>query len=71
VKHSIINLTVLYFYDALRDKGEIQIKLFKEEKAGNELSNDENELTGKVIGYALIVSDDGVGIPEKIDLERV
>ena len=30
-----------------RNKGEIQIKLFKEEKAGNELSNDEKELTGK------------------------
>ncbi len=53
-----------------RNKGEIQIKLFKEEKAGNELSNDENELTGKGTGYTLIISDDGVGIPEKIDLEN-
>ena len=52
-----------------RDKGEIQIKLFKEE-AGNELSNDEEEFTGKGTGYTLIVSDDGVGIPEKIDLEN-
>ena len=52
-----------------RDKGEIQIKLFKEE-AGNELNNDEEEFTGKGTGYTLIVSDDGVGIPEKIDLEN-
>ena len=53
-----------------RNKGEIQIKLFKEEKAGNELSNDEDELTGKGTRYTLIISDDGVGIPEKIDLEN-
>jgi PAS domain S-box-containing protein len=58
-----------------RSKGEIQIKLFKEEsdgeeKAGNELSNDEEEFTGKGTGYTLIVSDDGVGIPEKTDLEN-
>ena len=53
-----------------RRKGEIQIKLFKEEKAGNELSNGEEELTGKGTRYTLIVSDDGVGIPEKIDLEN-
>ncbi|WP_048162357.1 PAS domain S-box protein [Methanosarcina sp. 1.H.A.2.2] len=52
-----------------RDKGEIQIKLFKE-KAGNELSNGEEELAGKGTGYTLIVSDDGVGIPDKIDLEN-
>jgi len=53
-----------------RNKGEIQIKLFKKEKAGNELSNDEEELTGKDTRYILIVSDDGVCIPEKIDLEN-
>jgi len=52
-----------------RDKGEIQIKLFKEE-AGNEMNNDEEEFTGKGTGYTLIVSDDGVGIPEKMDLEN-
>ncbi|MDD4250469.1 MAG: PAS domain S-box protein, partial [Methanosarcina sp.] len=52
-----------------RNRGEIQIKLFKEEKVGNELSNDE-EPAGKNARYILIVSDDGVGIPEKIDLEN-
>ena len=53
-----------------RDKGKIQIKLFKEEKAGNELINGEEELIGKGAGYTLIVSDDGVGIPDKIGLEN-
>ena len=52
-----------------RNRGKIQIKLFKEEKVGNELSNDE-EPAGKNSRYILIVSDDGVGIPEKIDLEN-
>ncbi|AKB19961.1 PAS domain S-box protein [Methanosarcina sp. WWM596] len=52
-----------------RNMGEIKIKLIKEEKVGNELSNDE-EPAEKATGYTLIVSDDGVGIPEKIDLEN-
>jgi len=49
--------------------GEIQIKLFKGKKAGNSLSNDK-ELTGKSTGYTLIISDNGVGIPGKIDVEN-
>jgi two-component sensor histidine kinase len=63
-----------------RSKGEIQIKLFKEEsdgeeKAGNGLKNNNKGSTGKYTGtgkdtkYTLIVSDDGTGIPEKINLE--
>jgi len=51
-----------------RNKGEIQIKLFKEE-AGNEMSSGEEELTGKSAKYTLIVSDNGSGIPKAIDLE--
>jgi PAS domain S-box-containing protein len=51
-----------------RERGEIQIKLFSE-KAKNEL-NIKEELTGKGIGYTLIVSDDGAGIPENIDFEN-
>ncbi len=61
-----------------RNKGEIQIKLFKEErfgteKAENELGNYEEQTAGKGKGgtvYTLIVSDNGVGIPEIIDLEN-
>jgi PAS domain S-box-containing protein len=41
-----------------RDKGEIQIKLHREER-----DSDENA------SYILTVSDDGVGIPENIDIE--
>ncbi len=53
-----------------RNKGEIQIKLFKDEKVVNEPSNDKGELTGKGTRYTLIISDDGIGISEKIDLEN-
>ncbi len=52
-----------------RKVGEIQIKLYKEEKIGNELQDHEECPTGKGSEYTLIVSDDGAGIPEKIDLE--
>ncbi len=52
-----------------RNKGKIQVKLFKEEKAGNELSIGGKELAEKGTRYTLIISDDGIGIPEKIDLE--
>ncbi len=48
-----------------RNEGEIKIKLFK-----NELSNDKEELAGKTTTYTLIVSDNGVGIPEIIDFEN-
>ena len=51
-----------------RKAGEIRIKLFSEE-TGNEPNNKE-ELTGKGIRYTLVVSDNGVGIPEEIDLEN-
>ncbi len=53
-----------------RSKGKIQIKLINEEKAGNDLSKGEEGLAGKGTRYTLTVSDDGVGIPEKIDLEN-
>ncbi len=47
------------------DKGEIQIKLF-----GNRLNNDKREFSKKVNKYTLIVSDNGVGIPESINFEN-
>ncbi|MHC1754813.1 MAG: MEDS domain-containing protein [Methanosarcina sp.] len=53
-----------------RDKGEIQIKLFKEVKIGNEVSNNKEEPAGRGTKYTLIVSDDGTGIPDNIDLDN-
>lgn len=51
-----------------RKTGEIQIKLFGEE-TGNKPYNKEG-LTGKDTRYTLVVSDNGVGIPENIDIEN-
>ncbi len=51
-----------------RDKGIIQIKLFREQ-VGNELSN-KKYLTGKGTRYNIMISDDGVGITEKVDFEN-
>jgi PAS domain S-box-containing protein len=52
-----------------RKRGEIRVKLFNEKKAECEPSNYKGKPAGKGIVCTLIVSDDGVGIPEKIDLE--
>jgi two-component sensor histidine kinase len=51
-----------------RKTGEIQIKLFSEE-TGNKSHNKE-EFTGKSTWYTLVVSDNGIGIPENIDIEK-
>lgn len=50
--------------------GEIQIKLFKEEneKSENSRTEDNNEMC-KSAGYILTVSDNGIGIPESVNLE--
>ncbi|RXA21868.1 PAS domain S-box protein [Methanosarcina sp. MSH10X1] len=57
-----------------RKTGEIRINLFREGKAGNSSGTDEKdgekELTEKCTGYTLIISDNGIGIPEKIDFEN-
>ncbi len=50
------------------NRGAIQIRLFSEETR-NEEKNKE-ELAGKSTRYTLIVSDNGAGIPENIDLEN-
>lgn len=50
------------------NRGTIQIRLFSEETR-NEEKNKE-ELAGKSTRYTLIVSDNGAGIPENIDLEN-
>lgn len=51
------------------NKGTIQIKLLCE-RAGDELRNKEEEFTEKGTKYSLIVSDDGAGIPDTVDLEN-
>ena len=54
-----------------RDKGEILIKLFKEKKAECSKSDEgAGNNAEKATGYTLIVSDNGAGIPEEIDLEN-
>lgn len=58
-----------------RSKGEIRIKLHRDKKIEegkpeNEISNDEKSTVRKCTGYTLIVSDDGTGIPERIDFEN-
>jgi PAS domain S-box-containing protein len=55
-----------------RNKGEIRIKLHKEERNGEEYARNEPFMNEeqKGTGYTLIVSDDGAGIPEDIDLEN-
>jgi two-component sensor histidine kinase len=53
-----------------RDKGEIQIKLCREkiEECINSIEENENEVC-KCASFILIVSDNGIGIPENLDLE--
>jgi len=54
-----------------RDEGKIQIKLLKEENGEyiNSIEESENEGCCKSTSFTLTVSDDGVGIPESLDLE--
>ncbi len=51
-----------------RDEGEIQIKLFREEKRAYFDNTNENS---KSTTFALTVSDNGVGIPENLDIEEL
>lgn len=51
-----------------RDRGTIQIKL-QNEYAGDELGKQKGEFIEKGTTYSLIASDNGVGIPETVDLE--
>jgi PAS domain S-box-containing protein len=52
-----------------RDKGTIRIKLFSE-GVTNE-PNSKEELKRKDTKYTLIISDNGIGIPDNIDLENI
>jgi PAS domain S-box-containing protein len=51
-----------------RKTGEIQIKLFREET--KDKANDKDVPTRRNTKYTLIVSDNGIGIPENIDFEN-
>ncbi len=50
-----------------RDRGEIQIKLHREEPT--ELESEDSESTS--ISFTLTISDNGVGIPENLDIEEL
>jgi two-component sensor histidine kinase len=47
-----------------RDKGEIRIKLHREE-------NEECRNEGSISNFVLTVSDNGIGIPEYLDIENI
>jgi PAS domain S-box-containing protein len=52
-----------------RKKGEIQIKLYRQEASRGERSSYGRERDRKNTEFTLIVSDDGTGIPETVDIE--
>jgi len=54
-----------------RDKGTIRIRFFKEE--GERISNLEKSKTGgsKSTSFILSISDDGIGIPESLDIKNL
>jgi PAS domain S-box-containing protein len=67
IVNELISNSLKYAFSG-RKTGEIQIKLFN--RATSKDLNIKEELTGKCTRYTLIVSDNGVGIPEKIDFEN-
>lgn len=67
VVNELVSNSLKYAFPG-RSKGKIQIKLFKN-KDGSELNNGDGQLT-EGTGYTLIISDDGAGIPENINLEN-
>ena len=67
IVNELITNSVKYAFSG-RKTGEIQIKLLSEE-----LSNKQGEkegFNGKLFQYTLIVSDNGIGIPNKVDFEN-
>ena len=67
VVNELVSNSLKYAFPG-RIKGKIQIKLFKN-KDRSELNNVDEKLT-EGTGYTLIISDDGVGISENINLEN-
>jgi two-component sensor histidine kinase len=68
IVNELISNSLKYAFPG-RDKGTIRIKLFSEQ-AGDKLSNGKREFIEKGTRYTLIISDDGVGISETVDLEN-
>ncbi len=66
IVNELVSNSLKYAFSG-RKTGEIQIKLFSEETR-NEL-NKKEQLTHNCKKYTLIVSDNGVGIPKKINFE--
>lgn len=52
-----------------KKNGEVRIKLFSE-KTEDKLNNNEGKFSEKSTQYTLVVSDNGVGIPETIDIKN-
>ncbi len=65
IVNELVSNSLKYAFSG-REMGEVQIKL-SSEKTEDKLNDNEGKLSGKSTEYTLIVSDDGVGIPEKID----
>jgi len=67
IVNELVSNSLKYAF-AGRSKGEVQIKLFSQETE-KELNNKER-LPGRTCRYTLVVSDNGIGIPEDIDFEN-
>lgn len=67
IVNELISNSLKYAFPG-RNDGNIQIKLFSQE-AGDKLNNEE-ELPEKGSRYILIVSDNGIGIPQDINFEN-
>ncbi|RXA17610.1 PAS domain-containing protein [Methanosarcina sp. MSH10X1] len=66
IVNELVSNSLKYAFPGM-NKGEIRIKLFSQE-TGNELNKKEPD--GKSSRYTLVVSDNGTGIPDSVDLEN-
>ncbi len=67
IVNELVSNSLKYAFSEVK-KGEIQIKLSRQ-VTGNE-PNEKDQFTEKGSRYILIVSDNGIGIPENIDFEN-
>jgi two-component sensor histidine kinase len=52
-----------------RDEGEVRIKLHRDKST--EFESKDSESTGTGTGFTLIISDNGVGVSENLDIENL